>query len=403
MRRARAAHTNCLLMVLLPPRCRGGPRLRALTAHVCVSQDARIEALEKELAALKRERAAASGGQKQPLAGIRVLEVANWLAAPVAAAIMADMGADVIKVEAPTGDTMRYGLRQVNDPNFEVGRTSVQPSLHWPDVPFSQENRGKRSIAVDMGKEAGQEVIHRLAATADVFITNLLPERLERFRMDQQSIMALNSSLIYASVTGYGMEGSSRNTPGFDLTAFQARGGPMGMLGEEGTAPVKMRPGMGDHPTGLSCLAGILAALQLRHATGEGTVVETSLLRTATFVMGCDMACALNDGWSPPLTRPREEELPMTNTWPCKGGRWINMSMPGFMLPRYWAKFCTALGLPKLIDDARFNTVKAQLQPGRCAELTALIEPVFMAKELAEWCEIFEAAGCEIHRRLPIN
>ena len=85
----------------------------------------------------------------------------------------------------------------------------------------------------------------------------------------------------------------------------------------------------------------------------------------------------------------------MTNTWPCKGGRWINMSMPGFMLPRYWAKFCTALGLPKLIDDARFNTVKAQLQPGRCAELTALIEPVFMAKELAEWCEIFEAAGCE--------
>lgn len=204
-----------------------GRRLGSIVSHVCAAQDARIAALEAELAALKRERAAASGGgQKKPLAGIRVLEVANWLAAPVAGALMADMGADVIKVEAPTGDTMRYGLRQVQEPGFEVGRTSVRPSMHWPDIPFSQENRGKRSIAVDVGTTAGQSIVHRLAETADVFITNLLPERLERFHMNQDIIMALNPRLIYASVTGYGMDGASRNTPGFDLTSFQARGVP---------------------------------------------------------------------------------------------------------------------------------------------------------------------------------
>ena len=378
---------------MAPPRS-ADRRLGGIFAHVCSAQDARIEALEAELAALKRERAAASGALNKPLAGIRVLEVANWLAAPVAGALMADMGADVIKVEAPTGDTMRYGLRQVNEPGFEVGRVSHRPSLHWPDVPFSQENRGKRSIAVDVNNEAGQNVVHQLAATADVFITNLLPERLERFHLNPDFIMGLNPRLIYASVTGYGMQGASRNTPGFDLTSFQARGGPMGSLGEEGAPPVKMRPGMGDHPTGLSCLAGILAALQLRQTTGTGTVVETSLLRTATFVLGCDLACALNDGWTPPLTRPRSEELPMTNTWQCKGGRWINMSMPGFMLPRYWARFCNALGQPQLINDKRYNTVAAQVQPGRCAELTALLDPVFATKELPEWTAIFEAEGC---------
>ena len=289
-----------------PQRARPEPRMRrlaSLRAHLvrgAPARDAdgdarRIEVLEAELAILKQRQRAAAVGPTKPLQGIRVLEVANWLAAPVAGAIMADMGADVIKVEAPTGDTMRYGLRQPNDPGAKE-RDHIRPSKHWVDVGFHQENRGKRSIAIDMATVEGQEIVHKLAAKADVFITNLLPERLDKYRANAATIRALNPRLIYASVTGFGMEGEARNNPGFDLTAYQAQGGVMGILGEAGAPPVKMRPGMGDHPTGLSCLAGILAALQLRHTTGVGTTVETSLLRTATFVMGCDMACAINDG-----------------------------------------------------------------------------------------------------------
>ena len=346
-------------------------RLATVAQHVVPSgsadNSARIRELEAEVRRLRAEERGDS--LPKPLAGVRVLEVANWLAAPVAGAILADMGAAVIKVEAPSGDTMRYGLRQPNEPDAETMREHVSPSAHWPDIPFHQENRGKRSIAVDMADPRGQEVVHKLALDSDVFITNLIPERLEKYRMDPDTIRGLNSGIVYASVSGYGLEGEFMNTPGFDLTAYMAKGGVMGILGEEDDAPVKARAGMGDHPTGLACLSAILSGLLLRQQTGEGTLVETSLLRTATFTMGCDLSVALNDGWQPPFTRPRDTMLVTTNTWQTSDDRWLNLMMPTFMFARYWPRFCRAMGVEELIEDERYNTPAGQVATGRTKEL----------------------------------
>lgn len=312
-----------------------------------------------------------------PLDDITVLELANWVAGPSAGAILADLGATVVKVEPLQGDSMRGLLRQPVLPD-DAPRT---------DFPFHLDNRGKRSIAVDLGDPRGGELVRELALSADVVITNLLPGRLERFGLGAEQLRAANPRLIYALVTGYGSTGEDADRIAFDLTAFFGRGAVMSLIGEPGEPPPAFRPGQGDHPTGLALLSGILAALRVRDRTGEGQVVETALMRTAAWTIGCDVAVALVDGVQPNKRARDEAFSPMNTRFRCADG-WINLSTFNQGL---WPRFCDAVGRPDLVDDERFATPQARFQNN--VELIHLLDEVFAARTVAEWTAPLDGTG----------
>lgn len=312
------------------------------------------------------------------LSDITVLELANWVAGPSAGAIMADMGANVIKVEPLAGDSMRNTLRQPVRPE---GAAKT-------DYPFHLDNRGKRSLAVDLGSEEGSALVRELALDADVIITNLLPGRLERFGLGYEQLRAANPALVYALVTGYGSTGDDANRIAFDLTAFFGRGGIMSLMGEPGGPPPVFRPGQGDHPTGLALLSGVLAALRVRDKTGQGQMVETALVRTAAWTVACDVAVALVDGEQPNKRARNQAFSPMNTTFETKDGRWIILSTFNQGL---WDRFCHAVERPDLIDDPRFATPVDRFRNNE--ELIGILDQVFATKTADEWKEPMDSTG----------
>src|SRR3954454_22512672 len=195
-----------------------------------------------------------------PLEGVRVVEVANWMAAPGAAALMADMGADVVKVEPLRGDAMRGATRQ---PQVPEGQTPL-------DAAFQMDNRGKRSSAVAINQPRGADLVRRLAGRADVFLCNLLPSRQTKYGLDAGTLLRLNPRLVHATLTGYGPGGPDAARPGYDLTAFFGRGAVLDAMSEPGNpAPPRLRPAQGDHTAALALFGGVLAALRVVEATGE--------------------------------------------------------------------------------------------------------------------------------------
>jgi crotonobetainyl-CoA:carnitine CoA-transferase CaiB-like acyl-CoA transferase len=312
------------------------------------------------------------------LEDVRVLELANWVAGPSAGAILADLGADVVKVEPLTGDSMRGKLRP---PVLPDGAPRT-------DYPFQLDNRGKRSVAVDLTDARGAALVRELAADSDVVVTNLLPARLERFGLGPEQLRAEHPGLIYALVTGYGRTGEDADRVAFDLTAFFGRGAIMSLIGEPDEPPPAFRPGQGDHPTGLALLAGILAALRVRDRTGQGQLVETALLRTAAWTIGCDMAAALVDGQQPRRRSRREAISPMNTRFRCGDGVWVNLSAFDQHL---WPRFCAALGRPELAEDERYATPLARFQNNH--ELIALVDEIFGAKPFEAWIEPLDTSG----------
>jgi crotonobetainyl-CoA:carnitine CoA-transferase CaiB-like acyl-CoA transferase len=309
---------------------------------------------------------------------ICVLELANWVAGPSAGAIFADMGANVIKVEPLTGDSMRNRLRQPTLPE-DAPRT---------DFPFHLDNRGKRSIAVDLTDPRGGELVRELATRADVVITNLLPGRLERFGLGPDQLMALNPALIYALVTGYGSNGSDADKIGFDLTAFFGRGGIMSLIGEPGDPPHAFRPGQGDHVTGLALATGILSALRVRDRTGRGQLVETALMRAAAWTIGCDVSVALVDGLHPNRRARNQAISPLMTRFRCADGTWVNLAA---FDPNLWGRFCEAIGRPDLAVDERFATPVDRFENNE--ELIGLLDDEFAARPFDEWAPMLDASG----------
>jgi crotonobetainyl-CoA:carnitine CoA-transferase CaiB-like acyl-CoA transferase len=256
------------------------------------------------------------------------------------------------------------------------------------DAAFHLDNRGKRSLAVDLADERGADLVRALAARVDVVITNLLPARAARFGLGPDQLRDGHPELIYAIVTGYGTAGADADRTAFDQTAFFGRGGVMSLIGEPDGPPPAFRSGQGDHPTGLALLAGILAALRVRDRTGEGQVVETALLRTAAWTIGCDVSVALVDGHQP-TRRARDHALsPMNTRYRCGDGRWINLTG---IDPRQWPRFCTAIGRPDLIDDERYATPADRFR--NAPELIATIDGVFAGRPLAEWHDALDESG----------
>lgn len=312
----------------------------------------------------------------KPLGGIRVVELATFVAAPSAGAIMADLGADVIKIEPPSGDTYRGLMRQ---PKIDGQRVDF-------DAAFAVDNRGKRSLALDVTTEAGQSIMHRLVATAQIFVCNMLPARQQRYRFDPESLKAVNPSLVHATLTGYGTKGDEADRPGFDVTAYFARGGFADMSSDPDTGePSRFPQAAGDHSSGLALLSGVLAALRLAERTGEFQVVETSLLANSLWAIAGDVSTALIDGRRPTARNRHEVLNAAVNTYRCGDGRWILVNVP---VPAGFPAFCRQLDLEWVLDDERFGTPRDRFR--NMAELVEIIDERMLAKPASEWGRLLD-------------
>ncbi len=310
------------------------------------------------------------------LKGVKVIEMATYVAAPSAGGIMRDWGAEVIKIEAPRGDPWR------------VFPTPVKNAADFGNPLFDLDNRGKRAITLDTSKPEGVAVLKRLVRHADVFITNTRPGALERAGLDYASLKKENPRLIYSSVSGYGMVGEERDRPGFDMAAFWARAGACRTMAPEGADPFPLRTAAGDHVTGLTTLGGIMGALYEREKTGKGRLVETSLLRTGIYMMSSDFAMQLRFG-KLAATPPRERSIsPLTNFFRAGDGKWFAY------LPRQtskdWPELASTLGLSHLANDERFTSGLGRRK--NAPALVAILDEVFAKKTLEEWGKIFDDA-----------
>ncbi len=308
-----------------------------------------------------------------PLAGVRVLEVANMIAAPSMAALMADLGADVVKVEPLSGDILRNSVLDGDG----------------PDPYWELDNRGKRGIAVDLSQPDGVALVHRLAATADVFVTNLTADRMAKFSLTVAEIRTVAPRCIHASLSGYGTTGPDAQRLAYDMTAFFARGGVQSLVSDPNGAPPAFRPGQGDHTSALSLLSATLAALRLRDLTGEVTTVEVALMQVAGWTIASDLSVALVTG-AGPERRPRAEwPSPLTCRFRCADDEWVALCMPG---PRdFWPAFVGCLGHPEWLDDPRFATVQARRDNAKA--IIEACDAAFATAPRSEWAQRLDRAG----------
>ena len=314
--------------------------------------------------------------ESAPLAGIKVVEIANFLAAPLGAALMADMGADVIKIEPPGGDTTR-GMQLAGD------------GAHAFNHSFQALNRGKRSITLDLGKPGAKEVVLRLAADADVLITNLMTERLERYGITFDEMKAVNPDIVFTQLTGWGSAGAGADRPGFDSTAYWAGSGLMSLLGEVGTPAVVSRGGQGDYPTGLNVLTATLAALRVRDHTKKAQFVEVTLQRTGLWSLASEMQRVLNTPEHEPERFDRmQATLATRNSYETSDGRWMMLAMHNTM---YWKKFSHALGHPEWADDPHY--ISPTNAPQNQTELIPEIDAIFRSQPLSYWTQKFAEFG----------
>ena len=311
-----------------------------------------------------------------PLAGIKVLEVASWLAAPSCAALMADMGAEVIKVEPPEGDTYRNLYTAL------LGDDFVHPCYQF-------DNRGKRGICINLEDSSGRDALSKLISQCDVFITNLTQPRLERYRLLASDIHALSPTAIYAVLSGFGTEGADSDRQAFDQTAFWARSGAMSVFGDRDDGPLISRGGYGDRITGLNLLSAILAALRIKDQTGEGQRVEVTLQRTGVWAMASDVTNALFERAQPIKTSHSEPANPIWNFYKTKDGRYLALIMP-MALP-YWGKFCTMMNRADWATDDRFATLPGMAEHG--PSIVPDIEAAFASEDLSVWREKLDASG----------
>ncbi len=315
----------------------------------------------------------------KPLDDVTIIEIDNWMAAPSAGAILADLGANVIKIEPHSGDPMRNMSRppKTDDPVKEH------------DFQFDVDNRGKKSIRIDLTQDNAVSIVHRLCVSADVFMCNLLAKRQAKFQLDPQSLLKVNPKIVHATLTGYGTQGPDAWRPGYDVTAFFGRSGlyDSSRASDDGPVP-HARPAQGDHTTGLALVGAILASLRMVDKTGEGQVCETSLYETAVWTQATDYSVAAVD-LAPVRKRARDEQLSVTaNEYPCGDGKWVVLNMPE---PFWWPRFCEALGKPEWIEDERYKEARDRYRA--MDKMIPMIDEVFMQKSRDEWGAIFDEHG----------
>ena len=299
------------------------------------------------------------------LAGLKVVEMSTWIAAPGCAMIMAEWGADVVKVESPEGDAIRR---------------------FYPDTPespgnpiFSLENRGKRGVVLDVQTPEGRAALVEVLKGADVFITNLRPGALARTRLDYASLQDELPRLIYAIVTSFGLEGEDADRPAFDLTGFWTRSGIAAATIPPDQEPFTCRPGFGDHVTALATLSGVLAAVHERHATGKGRLVEASLLRAGVYALGWDTSIHLRYGEATTAQARRDRPSAISGYFRTADDRYVCVAPRG---PRCVPAVLRGLGLSHVLDDPALAPPYADLDQVR--RVRALVDAAFARLTLEE-------------------
>ncbi len=313
------------------------------------------------------------------LRGIKVLEVAQWWFVPAAGAVLADWGAEVVKVEHPvTGDAQR-GLAA-------VGFKSTEGNV---DFMMQQSNRGKRSVGIDIGTPGGRDLIYRMAEGADVFLTNFLPPARRRLEIDVEHIRARNPNIVYARGSGQGPKGPDAEKGGYDATAFWSRGGIAQALTPPDLGyPVMQRAAFGDSIGAMTVAGGIAAALLKRERTGKTSVVDISLLGTAMWVLAPDIVASklvkAKGGGMPRFTRTSAPN-PVGNSYKTKDERWLLLMM--LQADKHWADFCDHIDRPDMGADDRYKDFAARLQNREAC--IAELDEIFATRSLAEWREKF--------------
>jgi crotonobetainyl-CoA:carnitine CoA-transferase CaiB-like acyl-CoA transferase len=304
------------------------------------------------------------------LAGLKVLDVGTFIFGPAATTVLADFGADVIKVESPgIGDPYRY-------------------LYLMPPFPPCDDNygwvltgRNKRSMALNLKDSAARDILYKLVADADVLVTNYHPSVLVALGMTYDELARLNSRLIYAHATGYGDKGPEAEKPGYDATAWWARSGLMDLVREADAEPALSMPGMGDHPAAMALLSGILLALLQRERTGKGTKVSSSLMANGVWSNAFLVQAVLCGVSKAPAVSRTTTPNALANRYRTRDGRWIFLAM--IQEDKDWPRFPAAIGRPDLLADPRFATAEAR--HANAAELIRILDDVFASRDVAEW------------------
>jgi crotonobetainyl-CoA:carnitine CoA-transferase CaiB-like acyl-CoA transferase len=307
-----------------------------------------------------------------------VIEVASWTFVPAAGAVLADWGADVLKIEHPLqGDPQR---------NLRRSGVDLETGSHANSY-IEQPNRGKRSVGIDMANPQGLELLYKLVETADVFLTNFRTDTLQRLGIDMESVRSRNPKIIYVRGTGLGVRGPESSRPGYDGTAYFARGGWADALTPPKVGwPIDQTPGIGDLPGGMTIAGGIAAALLRRELTGQPSSVDVSLLGVALWNNSLGIAMANQHDLARLPNVSREDNLnPISIHYRTKDGRFIKLSM--LEGDRYWVDFCLHIGHPELGTDPRFiDSAKRSENSVACVRI---IDEIFDEYTLAEWRERF--------------
>jgi len=300
------------------------------------------------------------------------VELGVWLAGPAAAGILADWGADVVKIEPPAGDPARTFARMLGG---DMGSNPV----------FELDNRSKRSVVVDLSTAAGRELAFELVARADVFVTNIRASALARVGLDAEAQRARNRRLVYAIITGYGLDGPDADRPAYDIAAYWARSGIAAALTPPGAPLPFQRGGMGDHSVAMTAAAMVSAALFDRERSGEGQLVSTSLLRQGAYTIGFDVNIALMWGRGVSVGTREAMGNPSINNYRAGDGRqfWI----VGLEGERHWPPLVRAVGRPEWLEDERFATPLDRAEHAR--ELIAELDTIFARRTLEAWAQVF--------------
>ncbi|MER5184957.1 CoA transferase [Streptomyces sp. NPDC002896] len=319
---------------------------------------------------------------QRPMEGVRVLEVAQFTFVPAAGAVLADWGADVIKIEhAERGDAQR-GLVRVLGYEAASKGSSFFPIVEGP-------NRGKRSVGLALEKPSARPVLEELIRNSDVFLTNFLPEARAKLRIDVEDVRAINPDIIYVRGSGFGTRGDEAGKGGYDSTAFWARGGSAAGVTPPGADRMTRMPAgaYGDSMGGMTIAGGIAAALYSRATTGEPSVVDVSLVGVGAWATQFTVNLALMTGGPLPVnTPPRHGSVtnPLIGAYRTSDGRWIELSMlqPG----RYWVEFCKLAGREELGADERFDSTEKLM--ANAAQAADIVADLIASRPYAEWVEI---------------
>jgi formyl-CoA transferase len=306
--------------------------------------------------------------------GLKVVDLASFIAGPGAAVILSDFGADVIKVEPPHGDTQRV-----------IYKVPPQPRSD-DNYPWHLDNRNKRGIALDLKSPRAGEVLERLVKWADVLIVNFPPPVRQRLKLTYEDVAPWNPRLIYADLSGYGDKGPDANLPGFDITAYWARSGLLALTRDAGAPPTLPIAGSGDHATAVALYSAIVTGLYRREKTGKGSYVTTSLLAAGAWAAGIAVQGALCDAKFFPLHDRMNPPNATFNVYRSADDQWFLIVTE----PARWPGLAEAIGRPDLLADPRFSDPAKQA--ANAAALTAILDELFSSKPMAHWREAFNQA-----------